>query len=69
MRLDQITHQLNIKYQDQCIQSKYSTPGLLPEWEYKVDFLLENLDEFLEISLMQKKEEEEHSHEAYKIMV
>jgi hypothetical protein len=38
------------------VESGYSTPGLIPEWEYKVDFLLENLDEYLEISLMQKKE-------------
>jgi hypothetical protein len=42
---------------------------LFPEWEYKVDFLLENLEEFLEISLMQKKENEDYSYETYKIMI
>ena len=42
MRLDEITHQLKIKFRDQEIVTPFSTPALIPEWEFNLDFLLEN---------------------------
>ena len=63
MRLDEITHQLKIKFRDQEIVTPFSTPGLIPEWEFNLDFLLENLEETLDISICRKMEKEESIYE------
>ena len=58
MRLDLVTHQLKIKFQDEVILSPFSSSGLFPEWEFKLNFQLENLDDNLDLTIIRKKGEE-----------
>ena len=51
------------------IETPYSTPGLLPEWEFKLDFLFEDLEENLEISILRQKGTEETSYEMFKALI
>jgi len=51
MRLDQITHLIKINYKEDEFNSDFSSPGLVPEWNLSLDFLLENFDDSLEITV------------------
>ena len=40
MRLDQVIHFIKIKHGEKEVTTPHSSPGLMPEWEFKLDFLL-----------------------------
>lgn len=58
MRLDLLSHQLKIKFRNEVILSPFSSSGLFPEWEFKLNFQLENLNDNLELTIIRKKGEE-----------
>ena len=51
MQLDQISHLIKINYKEEEIISDFSSPGLVAEWNLSLDFLLENFDDSLEITV------------------
>jgi len=38
MRPDLVTHQIKIKFRNDVILSPFSSSGLFPEWEFKLNF-------------------------------
>jgi len=69
MRLDLVTHQLKIKFRNEVILSPFSSSGLFPEWEFNLNFQLENLDDDLELTIIRKKGEEKTIYEILKTLI
>ena len=47
----------------------FSSSGLFPEWEFKLNFALENLEDSLELTILRKKGEEKTIYELLKTQI